>query len=161
MSRKFNADLDGELLSAYLDHVLSPKQKSEIELLLAESAEARTYLQGLERVQKAFQNWEPTKPDAFFLRRVEARIAAECTAYDFKESWSMKVQKIAVAALILLTLSGMAWVSHLRQYPNHQADLETFLSGSLDQDVELVVAVKESDVSKEMIWDLILAENVR
>lgn len=161
MGRKFNADLDGELLSAYLDNALSSKQKSEIDILLAESQEARMYLQGLARVQKAFQNWEPTKPDAFFLRRVEARIAADCPVYDFKASWSMKVQKIAVAALILLTLSGMAWVSHLRQNPSGYADLETYLSGSLDQDVEQMVAVKESDVSKEMILDLILAGNVR
>ena len=161
MGRKFNADLDGELLSAYLDNALSSKQKSEIDILLAESQEARVYLQGLARVQKAFQNWEPAMPDAFFLRRVEARIAADCPVHDFKASWSMKMQKMAVAALILLTLSGMAWVSHLRQHANSQTDLETYLSGSLDQDVERVVAVNESDFSKEMIWDLILAENVR
>jgi len=161
MSRIFDADLDGELLSAYLDDALSPKQKNEMDRLLAESVEARIYLQGLMRVQKAFQRWEPAKPDAFFLRRVEARIATEAPVYDIKESWSMKLQKMAVAALILLSLSGMALVAHLRQHPTVHVDLETFLSGSLDQGVEQVVAVKESDVSNEMIWDLILAENVR
>ncbi len=161
MGRKFNADLDGELLSAYLDNALSPKQKKEMDMLLAESAEARTYLQGLKCVQKAFQNWSPAEPDAFFLRRIEARIAADGLTHDIKESWSMRLQKCAVAALILLSVGGMFWVSHLRQNHTVQADLETFLSGSLDQDVKQVVAVKESDVSKEMIWDLILTDNVR
>jgi anti-sigma factor RsiW len=153
-------DSDGELLSAYLDEALDLKQTAEVEALLAESAEARNHLQELARLQQAFRQWEPVKPDVFFLRRVETLIAGDTQTSHLAYSWSGRISKFAVAAMILLTLGGMAFLTHLRQDPLHN-DAEAFLHGFLDQDVAQVVALTESDVSNDAVLDLILTDNVR
>ncbi|MFT5365130.1 MAG: anti-sigma factor RsiW [Candidatus Latescibacterota bacterium] len=153
-------DYDGELLSAYLDEALDLKRTAEVEALLAESAEARNHLQELVRLQQAFRQWEPVKPDVFFLRRVETLIAGDTQTSHLVQSWSGRISKFAVAAMILLTLGGMAFLTHLRQDPLH-TDVEAFLHGFLDQDVAQVVALTESDVSNDAVLDLILTDNVR
>lgn len=159
MNRKFDPDYDGELFSAYLDGAVSSEERTDVERMLAESVVARRYLDDLKRVQQSFQQWHTAKPDAFFLKRVEARIEAE-HCRDLGQSVSLKLQKFAVAALVLLTLSGMAFLTHLRQDPQ-QTDLEAFLHGFLDQDVAQVAVLGDADLSEDLVLDLILTENVR
>ena len=159
MNRKFDPDYDGELFSAYLDGAVSGEEKADVERMLSESVDARHYLDGLKRVQQSFRQWDPAQPDAFFLKRVEARIDEEYG--DLKaQSLSLRIQKFAVAAMVLLTLSGMAFLTHLRQDPL-QTDLESFLRGFLDQDVAEVAVMGDADLSQDLILDLVLTENIR
>lgn len=155
----FDPNLHGELLSAYLDDALEPQQKVHAEDLLANSEAARRYLDELVAVKNLFQQWEPASPDAFFMRRVEARISAEEKASERVYSLGLRLHKFAVAAMLLLTLGGMAFLTHLRQAPD--ADFDAFLHGFLDQDVEQVAALGDADVSKDLVLNLILTENVR
>ncbi|MBT3606045.1 MAG: hypothetical protein HN521_23500 [Candidatus Latescibacteria bacterium] len=160
MNINYDPDIHGELLSAYLDDALDPAQKTEAENLLANSEEARRHLDALVALQNVFQQWEPAKPDAFFLRRVEAQISESKMPQHRTRSWGMRFHKYAVAAMVLLTLGGMAFLTHLKQNSDH-IDVEAFLHGFLDQDVEQVVVLSDADVSNEMVLNLILTENVR
>jgi len=157
---KFDPIRDGELLSAYLDDALTVEQKEEAEMLLKKSAEAQAFYQDLCETQALFDGWEPAQPDAFFMRRVEARIATQNVIANVPTPRSIFLHRIAVAALMVLTVGGMLFVSHLRQ-PTGYTDIESFLREGLDQDVEQIVATTESEVSKDMVLNLVLTDNVR
>lgn len=158
---KFDPIHDGELLSAYLDNALNLEQKEEAERLLEHSAEARAFYESLSETQALFGDWEPALPDAFFMRRVEARIATQNAIPNLATRRGGALHKFAVAALFLLTVGGMVFVSHLRQPAQGYTDIESFLRDGLDQDMEQIVASTDAEVSRDMVLDLVLTDNVR
>jgi anti-sigma factor RsiW len=159
MEKGDHTDID-ELLSDYIDGVLSPSKKAQADALLARSKRARNHLRDLLDLQQVFRKWKPVVPDAFFLSRLQTRLAQDHHPGRVGLPWRVLLSRYAVAAMGLLTLGGVAFLKHDRQIQSH-SDVETFLSGFLDHDIAQVVAMTESDVSKDAVLNLILTERVR
>lgn len=160
MKHIYDPDRDGERLSAYLDDALSDDERADVETLLSISDVARRDLQALKDTQNLFQNWDPVRPDPFFLRRVEARLDAE-NGVPIASRWALFYPKIAMAVLFLMTFGGLAWLSQIKDADEPVFHVEAFDNGVKETDVERVAYMAEVDVSRDVVLDIVLSENVR
>ena len=161
MEIEFDPIRDGELISAHLDNELNASQTSYVESILAASVDARKCYDEMVQIRSAYHTWEPRVQGVYMAQRVQSAIHAGEKAHFYAQSRNFGMQRFAVAALLFLTLSGIAWVSHLRKEYPPIVGIEAFLTGFLDRDVEQVVALTDTEISRDTILDIVLTDNVR
>jgi hypothetical protein len=93
-----------ELLSAYLDGELSPKEKEELEEKIKSSLELQKKLEDLKKIKKLTSNsFKPITPSPFFETRLFAAIDSKKSWYKRTLRWSPAIG-LATAAVILMVV---------------------------------------------------------
>ena len=150
-------DINRELLSAYLDDALTKADRARIEMLLRVSDSLRSELAEMVRMRQLFAAWSPPAPDRFFVRRVDIKIQEEVAR--MKNRWGL--QKFATAAILLISIGSLAFLSHRLDRNVEPVTLDAFLQSSLDREVREVASLTEDDFSKDRVLDLVLSDNTR
>ncbi len=150
-------DIDRELLSAYLDDALTKADRARVEMLLRVSDSFRRELAEMVRVRQLFAAWSPPAPDQFFVRRVDIKVQKEMAW--IKNRWGL--QKLATAAMLLISIGSLAFLSQRLDRNVEPVTLDTFLQGSLDSEVREVASLTEDDFSKDRVLNLVLSDNTR
>ena len=150
-------DIDRELLSAYLDDALTKADRARVEMLLRVSDSFRRELAEMVRVRQLFAAWSPPAPDRFFVRRVDIKVQKEMAR--IKNRWGL--QKLATAAMLLISIGSLAFLSQRLDRNVEPVTLDAFLQGSLDSEVREVASLTEDDFSKDRVLDLVLSDNTR
>lgn len=150
-------DINRELLSAYLDDALSEADQARVEMLLRTSESLRRELVEMVRVRQLFAAWSPPAPDRFFVRRVDTKVKEEVAK--IKHKWGL--QKFATAAILLISIGSLAFLTQRLDRNIEPVTLDAFLQGSLDQEVREVVSLTEGDFSKDRVLNLVLSDNTR
>jgi anti-sigma factor RsiW len=150
-------DIDRELLSAYLDDALTKADRARVEMLLRVSDSFRRELAEMVRVRQLFAAWSPPAPDQFFVRRVDIKVQKEMAR--IKNRWGL--QKLATAAMLLISIGSLAFLSQRLDRNVEPVTLDTFLQGSLDSEVREVASLTEDDFSKDRVLNLVLSDNTR
>ena len=150
-------DINRELLSAYLDDALTKADRARIEMLLRVSDSLRRELAEMVRMRQLFAAWSPPAPDRFFVRRVEIKIQEEVAR--MKNRWGL--QKFATAAILLISIGSLAFLSQRLDKTVEPVTLDAFLQSSLDREVREVASLTEDDFSKDRVLDLVLSDNTR
>ena len=150
-------DIDRELLSAYLDDALTKADRARVEMLLRVSDSFRRELAEMVRVRQLFAAWSPPAPDRFFVRRVDIKVQKEMAR--IKNRWGL--QKLATAAMLLISIGSLVFLSQRLDRNVEPVTLDTFLQGSLDSEVREVASLTEDDFSKDRVLDLVLSDNTR
>ncbi len=148
-------DIDRELLSAYLDDALTEADRARVDRLLLRSESARRELGEMVRVRELFAAWSPPSPDPFFARRVDRRIAEEVARG--KNRWHGGLQKFATAAMVLISIGSLAFLTQRLDRDVEPLTLDSFLQGSLDREVREVASLTEDDFSKDRVLDLVVS----
>jgi anti-sigma factor RsiW len=162
MDAERSADINRELLSAYLDDALTEAECAKVEILLRVSEGARQELAEMARVSQMFAAWSPPGPDPLFVRRVDRRIEAEVAQLQKSDAQWWGLQKLATAAMLLICIGSLAFLTQrLNQNIVEPAALDTFLQGSLDSDVREVASLTEDDLSNDRVLDLVFTDNMR
>ncbi len=150
-------DIDRELLSAYLDDALTKADRARVEMLLRVSDSFGRELAEMVRVRQLFAAWSPPAPDQFFVRRVDIKVQKEVAR--IKNRWGL--QKLATAAMLLISIGSLAFLSQRLDRNVEPVTLDAFLQGSLDSEVREVASLTEDDFSKDRVLDLVLSDNTR
>ena len=150
-------DIDRELLSAYLDDALTKADRARVEMLLRVSDSFGRELAEMVRVRQLFAAWSPPAPDRFFVRRVDIKVQKEMAR--IKNRWGL--QKLATAAMLLISIGSLAFLSQRLDRNVEPVTLDAFLQGSLDSEVREVASLTEDDFSKDRVLDLVLSDNTR
>ena len=150
-------DINRELLSAYLDDALTKADRARVEMLLRVSDSFRRELAEMVRVRQLFAAWSPPAPDQFFVRRVDIKVQKEEAR--IKNRWGL--QKLATAAMLLISIGSLAFLSQRLDRNVEPVTLDAFLQGSLDSEVREVASLTEDDFSKDRVLDLVLSDNTR
>ncbi len=150
-------DIDRELLSAYLDDALTKADRARVEMLLRVSDSFRRELAEMVRVRQLFAAWSPPAPDRFFVRRVDIKVQKEMAR--IKNRWGL--QKLATAAMLLISIGSLVFLSQRLDRNVEPVTLDTFLQGSLDSEVREVASLTEDDFSKDRVLNLVLSDNTR
>ena len=150
-------DIDRELLSAYLDDALTKADRARVEMLLRVSDSFGRELAEMVRVRQLFAAWSPPAPDQFFVRRVDIKVREEMAR--IKNRWGL--QKLATAAMLLISIGSLAFLSQRLDRNVEPVTLDAFLQGSLDSEVREVASLTEDDFSKDRVLDLVLSDNTR
>ncbi|MDP6038362.1 MAG: zf-HC2 domain-containing protein, partial [Candidatus Latescibacteria bacterium] len=128
MDAEQSADINRELLSAYLDDALTEAERAKVEILLRISESARQELAEMARVSQMFAAWSPPGPDPFFVRRVDSQIEAEVAKLQQREARWWGIQKLATAAMLLISIGSLAFLTQrLDQDIVELGTLDTFL----------------------------------
>ena len=152
-------DINRELLSAYLDDALTEADRARVDRLLLISESARRELSELMRVRELFAAWSPPSPDPFFVRRVNRRIAEEVARGNNR--WHSRLQKFATAAMALISIGSVAFLTQRLNRDVEPVTLDSFLQGSLDHEVREVASLTEDDFSKDRVLDLVVSSTAR
>lgn len=152
-------DINRELLSAYLDDALTEADRARVDRLLLISESARRELNELMRVRELFAAWSPPSPDPFFVRRVNRRIAEEVARGNNR--WHSRLQKFATAAMVLISIGSVAFLTQRLNREVEPVTLDSFLQGSLDHEVREVASLTEDDFSKDRVLDLVVSSTAR
>lgn len=152
-------DINRELLSAYLDDALTDADRARVDQLLLVSERARRELNELVRVRELFAAWSPPSPDPFFVRRVNRRIAEEVARGNNR--WHSRLQKFATAAMVLISIGSLAFLTQRLNREVEPVTLDSFLQGSLDHEVREVASLTEDDFSKDRVLDLVVSSTAR
>ena len=152
-------DIDPELLSAYLDDALTEADRARVDRLLLTSESARRELSEMVRVRELFAAWSPPSPDPFFVRRVNRRIVEEVARGNNR--WHSRVQKFATAAMVLISIGSLAFLTQRLNREVEPVTLDSFLQGSLDREVREVASLTEDDFSKDRVLDLVVSSAAR
>lgn len=152
-------DINRELLSAYLDDALTEADRARVDRLLLISESARRELSELMRVRELFAAWSPPSPDPFFVRRVNRRIAEEVARGNNR--WHSRLQKFATAAMVLISIGSVAFLTQRLNRDVEPVTLDSFLQGSLDHEVREVASLTEDDFSKDRVLDLVVSSTAR
>ena len=152
-------DINRELLSAYLDDALTEADRARVDRLLLISESARRELNELMRVRELFAAWSPPSPDPFFVRRVNRRIAEEVARGNNR--WHSRLQKFATAAMVLISIGSVAFLTQRLNRDVEPVTLDSFLQGSLDHEVREVASLTEDDFSKDRVLDLVVSSTAR
>lgn len=152
-------DINRELLSAYLDDALTEADRARVDRLLLISESARRELSELMRVRELFAAWSPPSPDPFFVRRVNRRIAEEVARGNNR--WHSRLQKFATAAMVLISIGSVAFLTQRLNREVEPVTLDSFLQGSLDHEVREVASLTEDDFSKDRVLDLVVSSTAR
>ena len=150
-------DIDRELLSAYLDDALTKADRARVEMLLRVSDSFGRELAEMVRVRQLFAAWSPPAPDQFFVRRVDIKVREEMAR--IKNRWGL--QKLATAAMLLISIGSLAFLSQRLDRNVEPVTLDAFLQGSLDSEVREVASLTEDDFSKDRVLNLVLSDNTR
>ena len=150
-------DINRELLSAYLDDALTEADRTRVEMLLRTSDSLRRELAEMVRVRQLFAAWSPPAPDRFFVRRVDIKIQEEVAK--IKPRWGL--QKFATAAILLISIGSLAFLTQRLDRNIEPVTLDAFLQSSLDREVREVVSLTEDDFSKDRVLNLVLSDNTR
>ena len=161
MDAERSADVNRELLSAYLDDALTETECVKVEILLRVSESARLDLAELARISQMFEAWSPPGPDPFFVRRVDRRIEAEIIQLHKRDARWWGIQKLATVAMLLISIGSLVFLTQRLDRKIEPAALDTFLQGSLDSDVREVAALTEDDLSNDRVFDLVFTDNIR
>lgn len=152
-------DINRELLSAYLDDALTEADRARVDRLLLISESARRELNELMRVRELFAAWSPPSPDPFFVRRVNRRIVEEVARGNNR--WHSRLQKFATAAMVLISIGSVAFLTQRLNRDVEPVTLDSFLQGSLDHEVREVASLTEDDFSKDRVLDLVVSSTAR
>ncbi len=152
-------DINRELLSAYLDDALTEADRNKVEMLLHTSASARRELGEMVQVRQLFAAWSSPVPDRFFVRRVERRVAEEVARRTNR--WHRGLQKFATAAMVLISIGSLAFLTQRLNRDVEPVTLDSFLQGSLDSEVREVASLTEDDFSKDRVFDLVVSSTAR
>ena len=76
-----------------------------------------------------------------------------------KNRWGL--QKFATAAILLISIGSLAFLSHRLDRNVEPVTLDAFLQSSLDREVREVASLTEDDFSKDRVLDLVLSDNTR
>ncbi len=152
-------DINRELLSAYLDDALTEAARAQVEMLLRASESARHELAEMAQMRQLFAAWSPPSPDRFFVRRVDMQIEKEVAR--MKNLWHRRFQKFATAAMLLIAIGSLAFLTQRLNRDVEPITLDSFLQGSLDREVREVVSLTEDDFSKDRVLDLVFFNTER
>ena len=150
-------DIDRELLSAYLDDALTEADRAKVERLLRVSDSLRRELAEMVQMRQLFAAWSPPAPDRFFVRRVHRQVLEEVAR--MKNRW--RLQKFATAAILLISIGSLAFLTQRLNRDVEPVTLEAFLQGSLDREVREVASLTEDDFSKDRVLELVFSDNTR
>ena len=154
--------IDSEMLSAYLDDALGTSERKAVEAHLAASGAARRELAELQRSRDVFDMWKAPDPDPFFVQRVAIRIAHEAPHSAWRRPWYYKLgHRVATAAMVLFAVGALVFLNHYQQKNVEHVTLEVYLRGFLDRDVRAVTTLSGSELSKDVVLDMVLSGNVR
>lgn len=128
----------------YLDGNLSAEERQEVERMLTEDADLRTWFEQLKHVNSSITKSTEWKPSASLRESFEAALQQELSKESKQVFFSPMTYKIAATLLLLIIAGGIGfWVNNQWQQQREMAELKR----QLQETKNMMMAMMNNDLS--------------